>query len=231
MRARLSELRLTRDGHVTSRDRALDDLVTGQSEIDRLEREAPRAARRYQYYQDIRGYVTDLIECFNEKVCNIRLYLPVFGGMGLMVAGGGGCYFGEFLSCGPRCLEKRVFIVFDISYMRCQQINLANLLLLTKNCEFAEFAHERTTEYGIAFLSRHSKYGLYFFCSFHKASVINQSHFYVTSIKCLVLSWSGTKRSRKMSVFELVWGETRPYTVRHEASHIHRRLFARRFYI
>ena len=76
--ARLSELRLTRDGHVTSRDRALDDLVTGQSEIDRLERAAPRAARRYQYYQDIRGYVTDLIECFNEKVCKTRLFSSLY---------------------------------------------------------------------------------------------------------------------------------------------------------
>ena len=76
--ARLSELCLTRDGHVTSRDRALDDLVSGQSEIDRLEREAPRAARRYQYYQDIRGYVTDLIECFNEKVCKILLFFFLY---------------------------------------------------------------------------------------------------------------------------------------------------------
>ena len=97
---------------MTSRDRALDDLVTGQSEIDRLEREAPRAARRYQYYQDIRGYVTDLIECFNEKVCNIRLYLPVFGGEGLMVAAGGGrCYFGELLSSGSKDFEKGVFVI------------------------------------------------------------------------------------------------------------------------
>ncbi|XP_043226596.1 PAX3- and PAX7-binding protein 1-like isoform X2 [Amphibalanus amphitrite] len=72
LQQKLSELRLAQDGHVTGRDRTLDDLVSGQSEIDRLERAAPRAARRYQYYQDIRGYVTDLIECFNEKMALIE---------------------------------------------------------------------------------------------------------------------------------------------------------------
>ena len=33
------------------------------------EQNAPIAAVKYRFYQELRGYVTDLVECLDEKVC------------------------------------------------------------------------------------------------------------------------------------------------------------------
>ncbi len=54
--------------HEGDSDRATDDLIQSQVEIERLEGAIPDLAERHKFYQDLRGYVTDLVECFNEKV-------------------------------------------------------------------------------------------------------------------------------------------------------------------
>ena len=54
--------------HQSDADRASDDLFSAQSEIERLQREIPEITKRHRFYQELRGYVTDLIECFDEKV-------------------------------------------------------------------------------------------------------------------------------------------------------------------
>jgi hypothetical protein len=54
--------------HESDLDKIEDDLVSCQSEIQSLESRIPDLADRHRFYQDLRGYVTDLVECFNEKV-------------------------------------------------------------------------------------------------------------------------------------------------------------------
>lgn len=50
------------------RDQITDDLISTQSEVQRLETETPKLAERFRFYQELRGYVTDLVECLDEKV-------------------------------------------------------------------------------------------------------------------------------------------------------------------
>ena len=54
--------------HQADADRASDELFTAQSEIERLQTEIPDITKRHRFYQELRGYVTDLVECFDEKV-------------------------------------------------------------------------------------------------------------------------------------------------------------------
>ncbi len=49
----------------------MDDLVESRSEITRLEEEVPRLAGRYRVFQQLRGYFTDLVDCFDEKVTRV----------------------------------------------------------------------------------------------------------------------------------------------------------------
>ncbi len=65
---RLASLQEVHRRHQSDADRAVDDFVHSQSEIDRLQTCVPQLAERHKFYQDLRGYVTDLVECFNEKV-------------------------------------------------------------------------------------------------------------------------------------------------------------------
>lgn len=56
------------DGHERELERVRSDL--GRTELDLAEHEekAPLAAQRFRFYQELRGYVTDLVECLDEKV-------------------------------------------------------------------------------------------------------------------------------------------------------------------
>ena len=54
--------------HEQDCDRAVDELMNSQNEIERLEKALPEMGNRHRFYQDLRGYVTDLVECFDEKV-------------------------------------------------------------------------------------------------------------------------------------------------------------------
>lgn len=58
--------------HESDLDKVVDDLFANQNEIETLEDRIPQLAERHRFYQDLRGYVTDLVECFNEKVVNIK---------------------------------------------------------------------------------------------------------------------------------------------------------------
>ena len=65
---RLMSLNEVHRRHETDLDKIVDDLVDCQSEIQSLESKIPDLANRHRFFQDLRGYVTDLVECFNEKV-------------------------------------------------------------------------------------------------------------------------------------------------------------------
>lgn len=54
--------------HQADADRAVDDLVESQTAILELENNIPNLSEKHKFYQELRGYVTDFIECFNEKV-------------------------------------------------------------------------------------------------------------------------------------------------------------------
>lgn len=43
-------------------------METCQRDLIDLERKAPECAKRFRFYQELRGYVTDLVECLDEKV-------------------------------------------------------------------------------------------------------------------------------------------------------------------
>ena len=49
----------------------VDDLVESQSEMDRTGDEVPELAVKHKFYQELRGYVTDLTDCDDEKVGTI----------------------------------------------------------------------------------------------------------------------------------------------------------------
>ncbi len=58
--------------HRDDADRASDDLFTSQSEIDKLEKRVPELTEKHKFYQDLKGYITDLVECFDEKLGQIK---------------------------------------------------------------------------------------------------------------------------------------------------------------
>lgn len=45
-----------------------EELQQTLKELDEGEVRAPQLAQRFRYYQELRGYVTDLVECLDEKV-------------------------------------------------------------------------------------------------------------------------------------------------------------------
>lgn len=79
MKQRLVEMEEVSRRHQADADRAVDDLVESECEIERLEAAIPDLAAKHRFYQELRGYVTDFVECFDEKVGSIsyleeRLY-------------------------------------------------------------------------------------------------------------------------------------------------------------
>lgn len=66
--ARLEELRAVHRRHILDRDERAAELEQLQAECVKIKKEAPTLADRFQFYQDLRGYVTDLVECLDEKV-------------------------------------------------------------------------------------------------------------------------------------------------------------------
>jgi GC-rich sequence DNA-binding factor len=68
MKKRLVEMREVGRRHEQDADRACDDMVESQGEIDRAEEEVPKLAAKHVFYQELRGYVTDYTDCYDEKV-------------------------------------------------------------------------------------------------------------------------------------------------------------------
>lgn len=65
---RLLQVRELHDKHILDIDQITKELkVLKMEELD-CSQKAPIAAIKYQFYQELRGYVTDLVECLDEKV-------------------------------------------------------------------------------------------------------------------------------------------------------------------
>lgn len=65
---RLSNLREVHRRHELNYDAVVQELAQNKKELEEGEIRAPEMAQRFRYYQELRGYVTDLVECLNEKV-------------------------------------------------------------------------------------------------------------------------------------------------------------------
>lgn len=54
--------------HRVEADNIIDELIASKSLIVRCSQEQQPLTESFKFYQDMRGYVTDLRECLNEKV-------------------------------------------------------------------------------------------------------------------------------------------------------------------
>ncbi len=72
LKSRISNLTETYRAHCNEADKIVDDVLFSQTTIEEKEAKLPGCVQKHQFYQDLRGYLTDLVECFNEKVTQIK---------------------------------------------------------------------------------------------------------------------------------------------------------------
>ena len=72
LKKRITNLDEVHRRHLNDQDKIYDELVTSQNTIEEKQDKLPQVIDKHHFYQDLRGYVTDLVECFNEKLLNIK---------------------------------------------------------------------------------------------------------------------------------------------------------------
>lgn len=50
----------------------IEEMATLRTDYEKRKFIVPELAERFQFYQDLRGYVTDLVECLDEKVGYVK---------------------------------------------------------------------------------------------------------------------------------------------------------------
>lgn len=65
---RVASLQQVHRRHQLDQIQLQDELQQTLKELDEGSVRAPELAQRFRYYQELRGYVTDLVECLDEKV-------------------------------------------------------------------------------------------------------------------------------------------------------------------
>lgn len=68
LKDRLTDLKEVHRRHELDCNSLQSELDLLKKEKERLKTEAPILGERFRFYQDLRGYVTDLVECLDEKV-------------------------------------------------------------------------------------------------------------------------------------------------------------------
>ena len=68
---RLGELKETHRSHTQRLERLQSDMETAEKEVVHLEEHSSSISVDYQFYQQMRGYVRDLLSCLTEKVYSI----------------------------------------------------------------------------------------------------------------------------------------------------------------
>nr|XP_022914442.1 PAX3- and PAX7-binding protein 1 [Onthophagus taurus] len=58
----------SRNNNIKKLQEIRDEIESTAHEIEALKLEAPKAASRFRFYQELRGYITDLVECLDEKI-------------------------------------------------------------------------------------------------------------------------------------------------------------------
>ena len=66
---RLRDLKETYHSHSQRLERLESDMETAEKEVVRLEEHSDSVSVDYQFYQQMRGYIRDLLSCLTEKVC------------------------------------------------------------------------------------------------------------------------------------------------------------------
>ncbi|XP_063971930.1 PAX3- and PAX7-binding protein 1 [Diachasmimorpha longicaudata] len=83
MRARVTSLQQVHRRHQLDQVQLQDELDQTLKELDEGSGRAPELAQRFRYYQELRGYVTDLVECLDEKLPLLmgleRRWLDLYG--------------------------------------------------------------------------------------------------------------------------------------------------------
>jgi len=72
MKSRLGDMKEVHRRHEMDADRAVDDIVDSQTKIDQMSHNIPALSRKYKFYQELRGYMTDLTDCYDEKMITIE---------------------------------------------------------------------------------------------------------------------------------------------------------------
>lgn len=65
---RLSGMDEVHRSHRQESDKLEHDIEDSQMSIVNCEASAPKLEDRFRFFQEMRGYVRDLVECLNEKV-------------------------------------------------------------------------------------------------------------------------------------------------------------------
>lgn len=68
LKEHFESIRASRDANVDKLRQTQDEIVKVTQELKECQLQAPIAAERFRFYQELRGYVTDLVECLDEKV-------------------------------------------------------------------------------------------------------------------------------------------------------------------
>lgn len=65
---RLRAVQSSLESHEGELSRVAHERDQVDTELSERQERAPLAAQRFRFYQEMRGYVTDLVECLDEKV-------------------------------------------------------------------------------------------------------------------------------------------------------------------
>ena len=65
---RLEEVTSVYRTHVLERDSMESRFEQCQDHIERCDKEKPRLENQYKFYQEMKVYVRNIVECLNEKV-------------------------------------------------------------------------------------------------------------------------------------------------------------------
>lgn len=65
---RLSEIKENQNPDQKYFEDMINELPEIKNRVEMLKINVPELADCFQFYQDLRGYVTDLVECLDEKV-------------------------------------------------------------------------------------------------------------------------------------------------------------------
>lgn len=68
LREHFQKVCASRDYNIAQLKKTREDIQQVTKELDELRFKAPGAAERFRFYQELRGYITDLVECLDEKV-------------------------------------------------------------------------------------------------------------------------------------------------------------------
>lgn len=68
LREHYESIQQSREKHEKQLEKTQEDIKHIKREIEDLKIKAPEAANKFRFYQELRGYITDLVECLDEKV-------------------------------------------------------------------------------------------------------------------------------------------------------------------